>query len=263
MSLPALRRAGLGVVAAIVSACGYNAGSNVREISQEELFGLDQTTTTSTTTTTTTSSVPTDVSVDSTSTTTTLPVVTELVELYFLDGDGLEPVRINLTSQPSLPRVLEALEEGPQQAGSAGLGLRSAIPDGLVDLDDVSESRGVVTVDLDGETYAQIDANDELPAIAQIVLTLSGQAGVGQVRFTLDDEPLAVRLGTGRVSGPGEEVAEDDYTVLLEEDIVPPSTDPPPTEPSTETTTETTATTSTPTTVTTPTTRPGATTTPS
>jgi len=221
----------IGVVTSTLvalAACGYSGESNVRELTEDELFGLDQTTTTSTSTTTTTAPAS-PASIDRTSTTSTLPVAIEAVSLYFLDGDGLVAVQRNLTRRPSLQRVLDALEDGPQQAGPAGLGLRSAILEGLIG--DVSQSGGVVTVELVPEVYERIDASNELAVIAQIVLTLTDQPGVGQVRFTRGDEPIRVRLGNNQVSTPGEEVAQDDYVVLLEADVAPGSL--PPADPGT------------------------------
>jgi hypothetical protein len=83
-------------------------------------------------------------------------------------------------------------------------------------------------VELVPEVYERIDASNELAMTAQIVLTLTDQPGVGQVRFTRGDEPIRVRLGNNQVSAPGEPVAEDDYLVLLEAEVVvgslPPTT---------------------------------------
>jgi hypothetical protein len=47
------------------------------------------------------------------------------------------------------------------------------------------------------------------------VLTLTQQSGVGQVRFTSNNEPQAVPRGRGDLSGPGATVACDDYANLL------------------------------------------------
>ena len=206
--------------ALLAAGCGFSADRDVRDITSDDLFGLDQTTTTSSTTTTSTTTttipptvVPSESSTStSTSVTPTTVIVTQPVELFFLDGMELAPVSQNLAGNVSLPRVLDALESGPP-SGDAGIGLQTALPRNIVNT--VTASGGVAAVDLVGEAYERIEPEDEGPAIAQIVLTLTRQSGIGQVRFTLDGEPLPVRLGSGLVSRPGEPVSGDDYAVLL------------------------------------------------
>ena len=79
---------------------------------------------------------------------------------------------------------------------------------------------GVATVDLSPDSYERIRSDEELPAIAQIVLTLTRQSGIGQVRFTLDGTPLIIRRGNNLVTEPGEPVSADEYANLLEADVV-------------------------------------------
>ncbi len=174
----------------------------------------------------TTTSRKTTTSTTSTTSTPTTLLVTRPIELFFLDGAEIVSVSQGLAGDvPSLQRVLELLQSGPP-SGDEGIGLQTALPRNIVNV--VTRSGGVATVDLVGEAYERIDPEDELPAIAQIVLTLTRQSGVGQVRFTLDNEPLPVRLGSNLVSRPGEPVSGDDYAVLLATDTstasVPPET---------------------------------------
>ena len=233
------------VALAIAAGCGFSSDRDVREITSEDLFGLDQTTTTSSTTTTSTTLAPPVVSppegpTTSTTITPTTAIITRPVELFFLDGTEITSVSQNLAGDvPSLTRVLSALQSGPP-SDDTGIGLQTAVPRNIVDV--VTSAGGVATVDLVGEVYDRIDSEDELPAIAQIVLTLTSQSGVGQVRFTLEGEPLRVRRGNNRVSPPGEPVSSDDYAVLLAGDSVGDSpttgTAPETTEPTTDTESE-------------------------
>ena len=58
-----------------------------------------------------------------------------------------------------------------------------------------------------------LPADEQLLAVAQIVCTLTGRPGVGQVSFTLQGARLAVPKGDGSlVSSP---VARDDYAGLM------------------------------------------------
>ncbi|MFV0307558.1 MAG: GerMN domain-containing protein [Desertimonas sp.] len=213
---PRRRGAWAGLIA-LVAGCGYDT-SGVRHLSPDELFGLDQTTTTTPTTTSTptTGMVPPDDSADTTilaPTTSTIAVATQSVQLFFLDGDLVTSVTQNLSSPVRLRRVLEALENGPV-TGEATVGLSSAVPAGLINT--AFRRGGVAEVDLVGDAYDTIPADQQLPAIAQIVLTLTEQPGVGQVSFTLDGEPLRVRLGNGQTTVvAGQAVSADDYLMLL------------------------------------------------
>lgn len=218
----------VGVVLVALTGCGYQGSSEVQQMGPEQLFGLDQTTTTSTSTTTTSTTTTIPTSIESVPATadrpTTTVVLTEPVQLFFLDGERLTPTQQNLSSPTTVRRVLDALAAGPP-SGEAGIGLRSALPRGVVNT--ASVAGGVATVDLTPESYERIRSDEELPAIAQIVLTLTRQSGIGQVRFTLDGTPLPVRLGNNLVTEPGEPVSADDYAVLLQEEPVvsaPPDT---------------------------------------
>lgn len=71
---------------------------------------------------------------------------------------------------------------------------------------------GVAVVDLDG-SISLIGGDDQLLGIAQIVCTLTGQPGVGQVSFTLEGTPIGVPRGDGSlVTTP---LSRDDYQELM------------------------------------------------
>ncbi|MDA2967446.1 MAG: GerMN domain-containing protein [Actinomycetota bacterium] len=168
---------------------------------------------------TTTSSPPTTVP----ATTTTSPVIettttisstipVELVSLFFVAGTQVVPIDRPLLSPAAPPQVLAALAEGPPE-GDAAAGLRSALPIDFAA--QVTLERGIATVVLPATFITDLPGSEQRLAIAQIVLTLTQQSGVGQVRFTSNNEPQTVPRGRGDLSSPGATVACDDYANLL------------------------------------------------
>lgn len=205
----ALSLTGMAVLAVgVLTSCGVPSGdSTFNEIPSEEIpFGLDETSTSTTTTTTTTTTI-----VDAPQeTTTTIPVRTAPVELYFLTRGRLKAEIRDLTAGISADQVADILEEGP----SPGVALDTLIEDGLILA--TAEAGGVLTVDLDDATFDRIPTTQQTEAIAQIVLTMTRSVqGVGQVAFTIDGEPAAVKLGNGLVSETGQAVSYDDYAMLI------------------------------------------------
>jgi hypothetical protein len=203
---------GLG---ALTTACGVPTGENTySEIPSEEIpFGLDQTSTSTTTTTTTTTTIA-----DPPPTTTAPPVRTETAEIYFLSRGRLQPIQPELPSPITADQIADVLEEGPPP----DVGLETLIEDGLIVA--TSESGGVLTVDLDSETFERIPSTQQTEAIGQIVMTMLANVRlVGQVTFTSDGEPISVRLGNGFVSEVGQPVSFDDYDVLLRSSATSPS----------------------------------------
>jgi spore germination protein GerM len=214
----------VAVATILTSACGVGGNGDLQQIGTDDLVGLDQTTTSTTTTTSTVA--PTATMQQGTTTTigvTTSTVDTEPVELYFVAGGALESVSQPLTRGVSLFRVLTALESGPPPP-EVGIGLTSDVPIGLTRI--VTESgTGVATVDLVADVFEDIPGGvEQRRAIAQIVLTMTMRPGIGQVRFTLDGEPLQVPKLDNVLSDPGEPVARIDYESLLDQSEVPPST---------------------------------------
>ena len=109
---------------------------------------------------------------------------------------------------------MTALVDGEVLSSDVGIGLRTLLPADLVNSVDESGT-GYVTVDVAGEPFDQIDAADQRAAIAQIVLTLVGRPGVGQVQFTRDGELMRVPRRDGLQSEAGELVSRQDYESLL------------------------------------------------
>jgi hypothetical protein len=134
------------------------------------------------------------------------------VRLFFVAGAQIVPIDRLLLSPAAAPQVLAALSEGPPE-GDAAAGLRSALP--LDFVAEVSVERGIATVVLPATFITDIPGGEQRLAVAQIVLTLTRQSGVGQVRFTSNNEPQSVPRGRGDLSAPGATVACDDYANLL------------------------------------------------
>ena len=198
------------VLGALAVGCDTGGDGGLQAIRGDDLQGLDETPTPSTTTTTSPTSQPATSAPGPTSTT----IVSETVELHFVDGNQLQPVRVELAAPVSPTRVIARLMQGPPE-GDLGVGLRTLLPPGLVNFPVVDSGAGYVTVDLSGEAFALIDPADQRIAIGQIVMTLVNRPGIGQVVFTLDGEPLRVPRRDGLQSAPGEPVSKNDYITLL------------------------------------------------
>ena len=222
------------VLAVVATGCGIGGDSELQQIDRNDLFGLDETTTTSSTSTTTTTLVPPSSTTPDPGRESTTTIAIEPVLLYFLDGNRLVDVSINLARDPSATRVMAALEAGPP-TDEVGIGLRSVLPRNLIT--SVQESgEGFATVDLAAGPFEGVEPRDQRLAIAQIVLTLTRRPGIGQVQFTVEGEPLAVPGRDNVQTAPGALVSREDYQSLLLEDGVEEGTTLPPDTTTTETT---------------------------
>jgi spore germination protein GerM len=133
------------------------------------------------------------------------------VDVWFLRDDGLVP-RQRRIEDPATPQaVVDQLLAGPTVA-EQGDGLRSAIPQADA-VTEVSVSRGVASVAL-SSSFADIPANDQRSAVAQLVLTLTDRPGIGRVRFLVADEPVSVPLPNGEQTD--EAVSREDFEELVQ-----------------------------------------------
>jgi spore germination protein GerM len=189
--------------------CSIPGSGEVRTIDPDQIpYELNATTTAAPTTTTPSTTIPATPS--TTSSTTTVPV--EVVAIFYVAGGQLVPIERLLLGPAAPPQVLAALAEG-LPAGDTTAGLRSALPSGFVATVDVD--RGVATVDLPPTFITDVPGAEQRLAVAQIVLTLTRRAGIGQVTFTSESRPQSVPRGRGDLAPPGETVACDDYANLL------------------------------------------------
>ncbi len=203
-----LRRVFIAISTVTMIACGVPTSSSSRPVDPNDVPAQFTATTVPPTTTSTTST--TLVVAPPSTTTTSLPV--ETVDVFFVSGSRVVPVPRLLLSPASAPQVIAALTEGVPEIDEAA-GLRSALPITLAL--DVLVERGVATVDLDPNFFVVVTGSEQRLAVAQIVLTLTRRAGIGQVAFTSESRPINVPRGGGDLTTPGELVACDDYDNLL------------------------------------------------
>ncbi|MDH4145999.1 MAG: GerMN domain-containing protein, partial [Acidimicrobiia bacterium] len=138
----------------------------------------------------------------------TSTVAQERVLLYFATESNLVEVRVQLPVPVTLARLLEALTVRPELAGSPNL--RTVL--GPEDVQSVTTLGGVATVDL-GSRFSELPVAEQRLAVAQMVLTLTSQAGVGQVRFTVAGQEADVPRADGSIARSA--VSRDDYATLL------------------------------------------------
>jgi spore germination protein GerM len=129
--------------------------------------------------------------------TSTLVAVSAEVPVYLVGAARLVAVRRLVEAPPSLFRILEALLAGPT-ADEASAGLRTAISSGTRLLS-VRVQSGVATIDLSGE-FAAIGGQDQILAVAQLVLTTTDARGVVGVKLSLDGRAVEVPRGDGTLT---------------------------------------------------------------
>ncbi len=200
----------LAVVAPTLAACGVATGDESFSLiaPEEDPFRLDATSTTTSTSTTTTTTLP---ATPDTLPTTTTDVRREPAEFYFLTTRGrLTSVPFDLPPPFAAEQIAAILEAGPPP----DVALESLIEEGLIISS--TESRAVLTVELDGNVFARIPSTQQTEAIGQIVMTMiSSLRRVGLVNFTIEGEPISVKKGNSLLSDVGEPLAFDDYITLL------------------------------------------------
>lgn len=122
-----------------------------------------------------------------------------LAELFFVRDSRLAPVRREAPATPSVEDTLAALMRGPTSMERSD-GLRTALV-GPVQLAGL-EAPGVPVVDV-AESFAQIEGEEEILALAQLVFTLTGVPEVDGVAFALSGRVVEVPTGDGTLkSGP-------------------------------------------------------------
>lgn len=178
------------LVTLAVAGCGVPSDSDARRIAPDEL--------------------PAALSAPTSTSTTLPPESRQFVQLFYVRADRLVPTIDEIAVNPTLNEVLAALVSGPVEE-LANAGFRSAF--GAADaVRDVTLLGGVATVDLTS-AFSLLPPGDQVLGLGQIVLTLTAQPGVGQVRFTLEGQAIDVPRGDGNLAtGP---VSRDDYSDLL------------------------------------------------
>jgi hypothetical protein len=134
--------------------------------------------------------------------------VTQPVAACFVTDNRLEVVSIALDPPVQLKDIIAALTRPPANAPGSP---RTAIGDPPI-VRTVRLEAGTAHVDLQ-PSVADLGGQEQLLAVAQLVCTLTGRPGVGQVSFTLDGAPVDVPRGDGSLTN--EPVSRDDYAALL------------------------------------------------
>lgn len=142
-------------------------------------------------------------------TTTTIGTALLPLRVWFVRDDRLVGVDHLVEAPLTAPAAVAELTRGPSDDEAASL--RSAIPDAQV----IVESNvvdGTATVDL-ADDFNQIPPADQVLAIGQLVLTLTGLDDVDRVRFRLNEVDIAVPLPDGTTTTAP--VDADDFAALV------------------------------------------------
>lgn len=140
------------------------------------------------------------------------PILGDLtaVSIYLVRGDALVHVTRDLPSPVSPESVLDSLLDDVTEPEERA-GLRTAIPLGT-DAIAITRDGPVLTVDLSRE-FAAVGGEEEILAVAQIVLTATSMDGIEMVAFALDGVPTDVPQAGGALSD--DPVTASDYESLV------------------------------------------------
>jgi spore germination protein GerM len=140
--------------------------------------------------------------------TTTTPTPATLATLFFVQAEQLVPV-VRSATRPGLQAVLEVLLTGPTEAELAA-GLRTAVSP-QSNIRSVGTDGSTAVIDLT-TTFVEVGGEEQILALAQIVLTATAIPGITNVRFELEGQPVEVPRAEGTLSsGP---LTASDYASL-------------------------------------------------
>lgn len=134
----------------------------------------------------------------------------ESVTLYLVRDDTVVPVTRDLSSPADVEMILESLLDGTTNPESRA-GLRTSIAPStrLLGVEVVGNS---VIVDL-GREFTAVGGEQEILAVAQIVLTATGVDGLESVSFEIESVPTAVPVADGALADVA--VTAHEYADLL------------------------------------------------
>ena len=187
----------------LLGGCGIPRDDRARAVGAPVPLGLSETTTTSTTTTT----VP---AVSTTTPRPTTTVATEMVRLYYVDGENVNYVSLGLASPVTDLTVLNDLAHG---VGRRGL-LRTSIPEALLKS---IVRQGAAIIDLVGATLEGLAGAEQRTMFAQVVLTFTARPGIGTVRFTSNGAPVSAVVEDGNIK---EVVVNEEVIIKREAPLV-------------------------------------------
>lgn len=131
-----------------------------------------------------------------------------LVDLYFIAGERLVGLTRTVHDDPAA--VVKALIDGPG-ATEVNLNLRTAIPP-ATQVRTVVVTNRTARVDLSAD-FTAVGGQEEIFAVAQIVVTLTSFPPVDTVTFAIDGADVAVPIGDGSVTDSP--LTPRDYQSLL------------------------------------------------
>jgi hypothetical protein len=133
--------------------------------------------------------------------------------LWFL-RDGRLASTTRAASDGESPAVLDLLAEGPTASEvSAGLGTALLAQQPGLEVVDEDPTDPLVTVQV-GQQFLSLTGTDQLPAVAQVVWTVTELPGVDEVLFATESGPLEVPTDDGLTAEP---VQREDYASLAPE----------------------------------------------
>ena len=140
--------------------------------------------------------------------TTTVVEAGRTTNIFLLTKDRLVAVERSVPESADLADLLGFVISGPTEVEQS-LGITTAVPAGT--LSSVKTSRGIAEVDL-AASFGDIRSREQLLALGQIVYTLTGQPGIGGVRFTVEGKSVTVPLADGSLST--DPLSRDDFKAL-------------------------------------------------
>jgi spore germination protein GerM len=132
------------------------------------------------------------------------------VSIYLIRNDSPVSVTRDLPTPPTLDIVFDSLL-GPVTEPEQRAGLRTAIPRGTETIA-IDDDGATLLIDLNRE-FAAVGGEEEILAVAQIVLTATSFGGIESVAFQLEGVPTDVPVADGALSA--DPVGADDYASLI------------------------------------------------
>jgi hypothetical protein len=119
--------------------------------------------------------------------------------VFFVQAENLVPVDRS-TTRPDVQAALEVLFSGPTETELAA-GLRTAISS-QTNVRSIRTEGGTAVIDLTS-TFVEVGGEEQILALAQIVLTATATPGITDVRFELEGQAVEVPRADGTLSsGP-------------------------------------------------------------
>lgn len=140
--------------------------------------------------------------------TTTVVEEGKTATMYLLSADRLVAVDRSVPTDAGLDDLLGEVIAGPTEVEQS-LGITTAVPAGTIA--SVDTSRGVAEVDLTA-SFGDVRSREQILALGQIVYTLTGQPGIGGVRFTVEGKDVTVPLSDGSLSD--DPLSRDDFKAV-------------------------------------------------